>query len=330
MNQLTKYILFFLFISISGYSQEYSQEVDHRWYDMNLDSEKVLPKFNDIEKVKSAKIKHYVTDSIGNIVNFYDFITKEPYRIPQVLFINEYPTRFIYRLDSKTNDTISKTTYKYYEDTNTLEYIKGYATEYDISIGATENRYYDKEGNPLKNESYLNGMKISSVEWSYNSNKQIIREEITIFSEELSTISDYLYNNINQLIKRTVTLNNQIQHEAYWEYDDNGNIIKEEIVRKETNNRITTHRKYDEHNNLIRTDKYFDDTLVETADYSARLKYKEKEEETKKELKPFYEEKTKYSYDKHKNWIKRSYKFKNITKTDETIFSITEREIIYK
>lgn len=69
MNQLTKYLLFFLLISISGYSQE----VDHRWYDMNLDSEKVLPKFNDIKKVKSAKIKHYVTDSIGNFVNYYIF-----------------------------------------------------------------------------------------------------------------------------------------------------------------------------------------------------------------------------------------------------------------
>lgn len=325
MNQLTKYILLFLFISISGYSQE----VDHRWYDMNLDSEKVLPKFNDIEKIKSAKIKHYVTDSIGNIVNYYDFITKEPYRIPQVLFINEFPERFVYRLDSKTNDTISKTTYKYYEDTNTIEFIKGYATEYDISMGATENRYYDKDGNPLKNESYLNGMKISLVEWSYNSNKQIIREEITIFSEELSTISDYLYNNINQLIKRTVTLNNQIQHEAYWEYDDNGNIIKEEIVRKETNNRITTHRKYDEHNNLIRTDKYFDDTLVETADYSARLKYKE--EETKKELKPFYEEKSKRIYDEHNNWVKETidvtYPLNN---SISKLKSVTEREIIYK
>ena len=40
------------------------------------------------------------------------------------IFINASPYRYLYKMHSKTNDTISKISYKYNENKNILEHVK--------------------------------------------------------------------------------------------------------------------------------------------------------------------------------------------------------------
>lgn len=86
MNQLTKYILFFLLISISGYSQNVEDI-----YPKVPNLEIYLPELNDINKVKYVKTKYYQSDKEGKL--------KEPrYSIQNSeIFINENTYRYLYK-----------------------------------------------------------------------------------------------------------------------------------------------------------------------------------------------------------------------------------------
>src|SRR5690606_33333776 len=174
MNQLTKYILCFLFISISGYSQE----VDKR-YLTEPNPERFLPELNDIEKVKYVKTLKYYSDSVGNFLEKIEAPGYEP-----EFFVNKYPYRYLYKILPETNDTISKIIYKYNENKNILEYVNEQRTQFYIyknkgnHYGYNQiHRQYNKNGEIIKEDIYSENQLSALRKWIYNSNNQLIRKE---------------------------------------------------------------------------------------------------------------------------------------------------------
>lgn len=294
MNQLTKCILFFLLINICGYSQN----ADFR-YDIGHHPETNLPKFNDIEKVKYAKTVYYHSDSKKKLINYW-FNTE--------IYIDKYPYRYLYNISTKTNDTISKRTYKYYEDKKTLEYVK----EFDILNNRTTHSQYDKSGRIQKREvEYLfdNELRKAIMTWFYNSENLLIREESINYAKQgiQKGINYYLYNESHQLAKKVSSFNNTINTITTWAYND-------DKIYYETENILF---KEGIEFPIPQREEYVSDPRISGIIPNMSKAIKEVEEQTK------------YSYDKHKNWMKQTYEFKNIT-DNKFIFSITEREIIYK
>ena len=280
MNQLTKYILFFLFISISGYSQE----VDKR-YLTEPNPERFFSKLNDIEKVKYVKTVYYEIDPKGNFLG---------YSLDTEIYIDEYPYKYFYEIDTKTNDTISKIIYKYYEDKNTLEYVieDKNPTNGKIMLKPenTTRWYYDKKGNIIKKIESVN-TESQITNRHFNSKNLLIREESVYFNNDKSFIH-YLYNDTYQLVKKIRFYNQNIDYIISWAYkEDNIYYVTEQLVYNREN-----------------------------VEYKPRHPIKTENTRSIKKT----DEKIKYTYDKHNNWIKETYI------DDEGYSIITEREIIYK
>lgn len=266
MNRSTKYILFFLFISILGYSQE----VDKR-YITEPNPERFFPELNDINKVKYVKTTHYLSDKKGKFLR--------PTGTTPSFFVNEFPYRYIYTLNPyNTQDTLSKFVYKYYKSEGTLEYVE----MHNYSSNKSTYLYYDKDETIKKKEFFWNNELVSTTNWIYNKRrdfKQLIRVSIIsqdIQKREYRSFYHYLYNNDNQLIEKITITNDEITEIRKWEYI--GGIAYE----------------------IGRVEKCLNYTPLE-----------------------YFNEEYKYTYDKHKNWIKKI----GIGSEANTT---TEREIIYK
>lgn len=280
MNQLTKYILFFLFISIAGYSQN----TDTR-YITEPTAERFFPKLNDINKVKYVKTVYYEIDPKGNFLG---------YSLDTEIYIDEYPYKYFYEIDTKTNDTISKIIYKYYEDKNTLEYVieDKNPTNGKIMLKPenTTRWYYDKKGNIIKKIESVN-TESQITNRHFNSKNLLIREESVYFNNDKSFIH-YLYNDTYQLVKKIRFYNQNIDYIISWAYkEDNTYYVTEQLVYNREN-----------------------------VEYKPRHPIKTENTRSIKKT----DEKIKYTYDKHNNWIKETYM------DDEGYSIITEREIIYK
>lgn len=278
MKQLTKYKLFFLLISISGYSQN----VDDR-YITEPNPKRFFPELNDIEKVKYVKTIYYEMDSKNKFLGYF-WDTE--------IYIDEYPYKYFYRIDTKTNDTIFKIIYEYYEDKNTLKYvIEDNNPTNEKNMFRPENTkrwYYDKKENIVKKLEAVN-TKSQITNRHFNSRNLLIREESIYFNNDKSIIY-YLYNEAHQLVKKIRTYNHNIDYIITWAYtEDNTYYVTEQLVYD---------RESIEFNNTIKPENSIS---------------------SKKET----DNKTKYSYDKHNNWIKETY-------VDNEGSMITEREIIYK
>ena len=268
MNQLTKYILFFLFISISGYSQE----VDKR-YLTEPNPERFLPELNDIEKVKYVKTLKYYSDSVGNFLEKIEASGYEP-----EFFVNKYPYRYLYKILPETNDTISKIIYKYNENKNILEYVKEEKKE-SYTYGGYNQRHwqYNENGEIIKEDVYSENQLSSSEHWIYNSNNQLIRNEKIRYYEEkvnFENIIYYLYNRNNQLVKKIENNNNEIINITTWAYHENNSYhITENSAYKDGMN-ITIQKDF----NSSSDDRYYSGpTLIYTLS------------------------------DKNNNWIKKTY-----------------------
>jgi len=219
MNQLTKYILFFLFISIAGYSQN----TDTR-YITEPTAERFFPKLNDINKVKYVKTVYYEIDPKGNFLG---------YSLDTEIYIDEYPYKYFYEIDTKTNDTISKIIYKYYEDKNTLEYVieDKNPTNGKIMLKPenTTRWYYDKKGNIIKKIESVN-TESQITNRHFNSKNLLIREESIYFNYDKS-VTYYLYNDAYQLVKKIRTYNHNIDYIISWAYkEDNTYYVTEQLV----------------------------------------------------------------------------------------------------
>lgn len=215
MNQLTKYILFFVFISISGYSQE----VDKR-YLTEPNPERFLPELNDIEKVKYVKTLKYYSDSVGSFLEKIEASGYEP-----EFFVNKYPYRYLYKILPETNDTISKIIYKYNENKNILEYVKEEKKE-SYTYGGYNQRHwqYNKNGEIIKEDIYSENQLSSLRKWIYNSNNQLIRkEDFRYYEDKVSYryITHYLYDYRNRLERKIMKSNDEITQIISWEYDEN-------------------------------------------------------------------------------------------------------------
>jgi len=265
MNKLIKYILFFLFISISGYSQK----ADDR-YITEPNPERFFPELNDVNNVKYVETVHYLSDKRGKFLR--------PTGTAPKIFVNDFPYRYIYTLHSDTKDTLSKFVYKYYKSAGTLEY----AELHDYSSNKSTYLYYDKDETIKKKEFFWNNELVSTTNWIYNRRrnfKQLIR--VSIISQDIQkrqfrSFFHYLYNNDNQLIEKITITNDEITEIRKWEYK--GGICYE--IGRGSKCGIYTPLEY-------------------------------------------FNEEYKYTYDKHKNWIKKI----GIGSEANTI---TEREIIYK
>ena len=221
MNQLTKYILCFLFISISGYSQE----GDKRFL-TELNPERFLPELNDIEKVKYVKTVYYEADSKGNFLKEIEYSGQEP-----EIFINEYPYRYLYKILPGTTDTISKIIFKYSKKTNKLEYVNEQRTQFYIyknkgnHYGYNQiHRQYNKNGEIIKEDIYSENQLSSLRKWIYNSNNQLIRkEDFRYYEDKVSYryITHYLYDYRNRLERKIMKSNDEITQIISWEYDEN-------------------------------------------------------------------------------------------------------------
>lgn len=280
MNQLTTHILFFLFISIAGYSQN----TDTR-YITEPTAERFFPKLNDINKVKYVKTVYYEIDPKGNFLG---------YSLDTEIYIDEYPYKYFYEIDTKTNDTISKIIYKYYEDKNTLEYVieDKNPTNGKIMLKPenTTRWYYDKKGNIIKKIESVN-TESQITNRHFNSKNLLIREESVYFNNDKSFIH-YLYNDTYQLVKKIRFYNQNIDYIISWAYkEDNTYYVTEQLVYNREN-----------------------------VEYKPRHPIKTENTRSIKKT----DEKIKYTYDKHNNWIKETYM------DDEGYSIITEREIIYK
>lgn len=279
MNRSTKYILFFLFISISGYSQE----VDKR-YLTEPNPERFFPELNDIEKVKYVKTMYYEIDPQNKFLG---------YSLDTEIYIDEYPYKYLYNIDSKTNDTISKIIYEYYEDKNTLKYvIEDNNPPNERNMFRPKNTtvwHYDKKGNILKKLESVHGESQTTNRF-FNSKNLLIREESVYFNYNKS-VTYYLYNDAYQLVKKIRTYNHNIEIISWANKEDNTYYVTEQLV-------------YDKEN----------------IEFNARHPMKTEMGTPIKKT----DGNIKYSYDSNDNWIKETY----IDKEGYSI--ITEREIIYK
>jgi|GEM_PF-2617779 len=216
-----KNILLFLFISISGYSQD----VDDR-YIKEPNPEIYFPELNDINKVKYVKTWKYEADSKGNFLKEHEYSGQEP-----EIFVNKYPYRYLYRILPETIDTISKITYKYNENKNTLEYVNEERTQFYLYKNKGNHygynqwyRQYNENGEIIKEDIYSENQLSSSREWIYNSSKQLIRKEDNRYYEDKVNyryITNYLYDYRNRLEKKIMNNNDEITQVISWEYDEN-------------------------------------------------------------------------------------------------------------
>src|SRR5690606_17897257 len=195
MNKFIKHILFFLFISILGYSQNI-----HNKYSTNFNPEIYFPELRDINKVKYVKTTHYKTDLKKKFLNYF-WKTQ--------IYIDEFPYKYIYEIHPQKSDTIYKAIYKYYENERTLEYVK----EYNYISNENNNWYYDKEEKILTTEYFVKNRLTQTQNFIYNSKKLVIREELVISLpinsignmnsyKDLNYTKYYIYNNANQLVKK--------------------------------------------------------------------------------------------------------------------------------
>lgn len=240
MKQLTKYILFFIFISISGYSQNI-----HNKYSTNFNPEIYFPEFKDINKVKYVKTTHYKTDLKKKFLNYF-WKTQ--------IYIDEFPYKYIYEIHPQKSDTIYKAIYKYYENERILEHVK----EYNYISKENNNWYYDKEGKILRTEYFVKNRLTQTQNFIYNSKKLVIREELVI-SLPINSIGNmnsykdfnytkyYLYNNANQLVKKINISDKNINDITDFNYNDSthslGNVVTYEEgiefkIYEEGNDRI--------------------------------------------------------------------------------------------
>jgi len=208
MKQLTKYKLIFLLISISGYSQN----VDDR-YITEPNPKRFFPELNDIKKVKYVKTIYYEMDSKNKFLGYF-WDTE--------IYLDEYPYKYFYRIDTKTNDTIFKIIYEYYEDKNTLKYvIEDNNPTNEKNMFRPENTkrwYYDKKENIVKKLEAVN-TESQITNRHFNSRNLLIREESIYFNNDKSIIY-YLYNEAHQLVKKIRTYNHNIDYIITWAYTD--------------------------------------------------------------------------------------------------------------
>lgn len=300
MNQLTKYILFFLFISISGYSQK-NKDLNPKLPNLEI----YIPELNDINKVKYVKTTYHRSNEKGEI--------KDPkYSLQDSeIFINASPYRYLYKLHSRTNDTISKITYKYNENKNTLEDVKE-QNKRNTNIKLGENFYerggynqvhwiFNKDGNVVQRDDLMDNQLFSSKLWIYNSEKFIIRIEDFWYRDKKlsrSQVTHYLYDFNNRLIKQIQLYNNEITQLKSWKYNEDGT--------------------YKVIENLDFEEGMIPNTLIGGS-------------MTGRDNRRYYSESKEINrlYDEHDNWIKIIYKIYDYTGSNDK-YSVTEREIIYK
>lgn len=302
MNQLTKYILFFLLISISGYSQNVEDI-----YPKVPNLEIYLPELNDINKVKYVKTKYYQSDKEGKL--------KEPrYSIQNSeIFINENTYRYLYKINPYSNDTISKITYKYHDDRkNILEYVKEQKKR-NTNIIINNTNYqrggynhvhwkYNKDGNVMQRDDLMDNQLFSSNFWIYKDEKFIIRVGDFWYRDEKvshSQIIHYLYDFQNRLSKQIRLSNNEITQLKSWNYNEDGTY------------------------EIIEDIDYEQGMIPKTISISGSM--------NERDDRRYYRESKEINrlYDKHNNWIKIIYQIYDHKGSNDK-YSVTKREIIYK
>ena len=284
--------------------------------------EELLPDFLHIDEVKQAEISHYIADTSGNFLKFSPNKT--------ILFVNKYPVYILYYVDPETKDTTaSKSIFSYYKDSNTLEFYK------EFRLGETTHNFYNKNGKILKKESYFNGELESTINWTYDENNQILKEERISFwkAEPKENIrTEYIYNAKNQLSEKNRYKSDVFLDKTLWFYDEKGNILRE-INYSVDNQYFTTQNIYDADNKLIEKRQYSNDKLINTIDFKSTHESLFQNNLKRERAAQFYQEKTTKEYDQKGNWIKS--KFLNDEKFAESDiidgnYRITERKITYK
>lgn len=315
---MRKKTLFLLIVS--GFSVLFAQ-TDFRFTN-EPNPEELLPDFQNIHDVKKAETNHYIADTSGNFVKFSPNKT--------TLFVNNFPEYILYYMNPETKDTTeSKSIFRYYKDTNTLESYK------EFRLGETTHNFYNKKGKILKKENYFNGELESTLNWTYDENNQILKEERISFwkAEPKENIrTEYIYNAKNQLSEKNRYKSDVFLDKTLWFYDEEGNILRE-INYSVDNQYFTTQNIYDDDNKLIEKRQYSNDKLINTIDFKSTHESLFQNNLKRERAAQFYQEKTTKEYDQKGNWILS--KFLNDEKFAESDiidgnYRITERKITYK
>lgn len=310
--------LFLLIIVCSSYV---AAQTDSRFFN-EPNPEELLPEFVDISKIKSAEISHYITNPSG------DFLKYENHKT--TLFVNNFPTYTVYKMDPITKDTLqNKSVYTYYEDSKKLKSYKEYR------VGESTQNFYNEEGQILKKENYFNGNLENTIFWEYDNSGNIVDQKKVSYwkNQPKNTLnSKFTYNAKNQLSERNRFNDTLFVDKTLWFYNDAGNVLKE-ITYNVDSQYFAVDNTYDSNNNLLTRREFRNDKLSNTIDYTSTLKNEIQNKRNQEKSAEFYKRKTKKELDSKGNWIKSS--FLNDEKLSESDvvdgnLRITERVIIYK
>lgn len=201
-----------------------------------------------------------------------------------IIIENRYPYIYKYSISPYTQDTLSTFICKYHNDT--LEYAKlSYLQYEDGKLENTTVWNYNEDGSISSKESFLDNQLTKSTHWIYNVQKQLIRVKIIAnYKGELSNRSFYHYI-----------------------YNQSKQLIERILI---VNDEIRTLKKwgYTNEGTFYEINQVPQKCMVYGDDELIHIK----------------EDDFKYTYDKHKNWIKKIYQI------NDEIISVTERKIIYK
>ena len=115
--------------------------------------------------------------------------------------------------------------------------------------------FYNPKGNIHKQGSMNGDNKIQiNKEYIYDKNDRLIEERTFDFKGDIHTTTKYSYDNLNKLMKSEISQFGEVDATWTFEYDKNGNKIKETQISGTMGNSVTKY-KYDSENLLTQEDK---------------------------------------------------------------------------
>lgn len=190
-----------------------------------------------LEKWSGSEYVNY-TDSNGNPVNWDISFYLDGFNKLENVLLKENNTR----IDNMENvENISSPVYYYNED-GTIAYISYEGKCFELietnpwDLHGTREYIYDDSGKVIKIK-YKDGDTVNYiVDLTYDENGNVINEHIKQNSGEVDITYEYDEQNRLLKIELPASMGSDRTKTYYYFYDENGNMIKEEIVEHETRN----------------------------------------------------------------------------------------------
>ena len=161
-------------------------------------------------------------------------------------------------IESYNSETTEQTSYFYDKKDNLIEKIKS------VSSQPTESTKYNKYGDIVEKRqySYKEGedvvIAVNTYCYDKNRRKKIHLEHGIPNDRAYYFITSFIYNNSDQLIRWETTGNSRVYPESKYEYNENGDLIKDCYHSKTEEHKYL---KFDENNNWIERKIYIDGVL---------------------------------------------------------------------